>query len=153
MGRCEISGSERPYMRRRDRCGIPVAAAARLAIGFALCGCLRLPETTTEAVDPAATDEESLRGLVDLANLGICTEDGWSGTIESQSANELSVEIRVVFKGLGSVELGAGATTIDVAPADSADFNVTPATTLDEPALTCNIEIARVKPAELEDQP
>ena len=123
----------------RRAAGIATIAAAAL-----LTGCLRLPETTTGGIDPETTDPDALRDLVTLTDLGICTEDGWSGVVASRSAHSLTVDVSVIFKGLGSTELGEGTTTVDVAATRRADFDVKPRVALDEPALSCNIEISTI---------
>ncbi len=121
---------------------VALLIAALLLLG----GCFRLPETSSESQDTTSTGEANLRSLTDFESLGICTEDGWSGSLSNDSDVDLEAEIVVDFIGLGSEPLGSGRSTITVAAGASTDFEVTPRRPLADVAISCNIDLARLVP-------
>lgn len=118
-----------------------------VVLGLMSTACLRLPETAPET-DPEATDEDSLRELTELVNLGLCTEQGWDGEVRSDAAAPLEVEVGVIFNGFGSEALGSGTATVAVEPGAASPFSVVPDPPIEDLVLSCSIELASIEPRE-----
>ncbi len=127
----------------RERSAASMLALA-VVLGIVSTACLRLPETAPQT-DPASTDEDSLRELTELVNLGVCTEDGWDGEVRTDATAPLDVEIGVIFNGFGSEALGTGATAVTVEPGSTGVFSVVPDPPIEDLVLSCSIELAAIR--------
>lgn len=127
----------------RERSTASVLAPA-IVLSIVTTACLRLPETGPQT-DPASTDEDSLRELTELVNLGVCTEDGWDGEVRADATAPLDVEIGVIFNGFGSEALGTGTTTVAVEPGSTSVFSVVPDPPIEDLVLSCSIELATIR--------
>lgn len=122
---------------------MPSRVAAAVCV-LLLSGCFRLPETA-DATDPTAVDEASLEALTSLTDLGICTEDGWSGTVVNGSTHLLDATIAVDFLGVGSDSVGTGTQIVRVDANDEAPFTVVPDPAAEAFALSCTIDLAELR--------
>ncbi|MYJ81477.1 MAG: hypothetical protein F4046_06595 [Acidimicrobiaceae bacterium] len=126
-----------------ERSATSVLALA-VVLSIVATACLRLPETGPQT-DPASTDEDSLRELTELVNLGVCTEDGWDGEVRTDATAPLDVEIGVIFNGFGSEALGTGTTNVAVEPGSTSVFSVVPNPLIEDLVLSCSIELATIR--------
>ncbi|WP_420622270.1 hypothetical protein [Candidatus Poriferisodalis sp.] len=123
----------------------PREAAVLIAAGCLLLpGCLGLPGETGPVVAIDTVDPGELRELLALDNLGICSEEGWSGEVLSMTTTDVAVTLGVVFSGLGSEELGTGSTSLHVPGQTTVEFTIVPDPPIDDLVLTCMIDITEI---------